>query len=50
MLLRGDYLWRIGHFAWFSEQDTPLWVKLRGKSLVVLFGVLQTTLYLSIAV
>ena len=41
---------RIGHFAWFSEQDTPLWVKLRGKSLVVLFGVLQTTLYLSIAV
>ena len=45
-----DKEWRIGHFAWFSEQDTLLWVKLRGKSLVVLFGVLQTTLYLSIAV
>ena len=42
--------WRIGHFAWFFEQNMPLWVKLRGRFLAVLFGILQTTLYLSIAV
>ena len=41
---------RIGHFAWFFEQNMPLWVKLRGRFLAVLFGILQTTLYLSIAV
>ena len=45
-----DKLWRIGHFAWYSNHTMSQWVKLRGEFAAYSFVSQQMALYLCIAV